>query len=171
MQDELSFRPFKAKARISLIVSLCVMIGGLALSDPFARWLLVFLGSGWLLVSFGRICTSVETMRLDEDGIEIATPFFVTRIRWRHTDSFSLERVQQNKVIVVKCRGWFRGRKPFRASTASYVEEDYFIHNLFETPLEDVLECLDEWLERYREREAGHPADDSEKQSGDTPPA
>lgn len=143
MSDVSTFHTSPVRGLAAMALSAAVLVVGLFLPDPFARWLCVFLGAGGVGMGVARIALSPRRMWLDEDGLSVETPFRTTRIRWRDITALRLERVQQNKLIIVKCRGRWQGGRPFRASIARWVERDYFIPNLFDAPLEHILEQLE----------------------------
>lgn len=137
--------------------SAVVLLIGLFLPDPFARWLCVFLGLIGVLMGAAKIALSPRRMALDNDGLSVETPFRTTRIRWRDVESLRLQRVLQNKLIIVKCRGRWQGGRPFKLAAARYVERDYFIPNIFDAPLETVLRHIDDCLLQWEQRNGAAP--------------
>src|SRR5690606_16731453 len=94
---------------------------------------------------------SPRLLTLDDDGLSVETPFRTTRIRWRHVKELRLKRVQQNKLIIVNCTGRWQGGRPFQVSHAHWVERDYFLPNIFDAPLEEILELAESRLEQVRD--------------------
>ncbi|MDX5363464.1 MAG: hypothetical protein LPJ91_04840 [Pseudazoarcus pumilus] len=137
-----------ARHLLGLSGAAVVLLIGLFLPDPFARWLCVFLGLIGLLMGAAKFALSPRSLALDDDGLTVETPFRATRIRWRHVKALKLQRVQQNKLIVVRCTGRWQGWRPFNANKARWVEQDYFVPNLFDAPLEEILLLCEQRLER-----------------------
>lgn len=144
------FRAPPARHLIGLGGAAAVLLVGLSLPDPFARWLCVFLGLIGLLMGTAKFALSPRSLTLDDDGLTVETPFRATRIRWRHVKSLHLQRAQQNKLIVVHCEGRWQGWRPFKAREARWVTRDYFVPNLFDAPLEQILDLAEQRLERVR---------------------
>lgn len=153
MKDNLIFRRSAAGAPLGVLLAVVLLIAAPLLGDPFARWMVAFLGAGLLGVSLARLVARREFLRLYADGLEFDTLFFVTRVRWAHIESLRIDRLREDKVIRVKCSGRFWGRKPFVLSEANWVDGGYFIPNVFEAPLEEIIERLDEGLEDWRTRQ------------------
>lgn len=153
MEDELIFRRSAAGAPLGVVLAVVLLVTAFLLGDPFARWMVAFLGAGLLGVSLARLVARREFLRLYADGLEFDTLFYVTRVRWAHIESVRIDRLGEDKVIRVKCRGRFWGRKPFVLSEASWVDGGYLIPNVFEAPLEEVIERLDQSLEGWRRRQ------------------
>jgi hypothetical protein len=153
MNTNASFRVSPIRLLLGLAGSTVVLLIGLFLPDPFARWLCVFLGVIGLLMGAAKFALSPRLLILDDDGLSVETPFRTTRIRWRHVKALRLHRVQQNKLIIVNCTGRWQGGRPFKASQARWVERDYFVPNTFDTPLEKILELAESRLEQVRKDE------------------
>ncbi|MDX5446105.1 MAG: hypothetical protein LPJ87_08615 [Zoogloeaceae bacterium] len=157
MNNAGNFRAPPARHLVGIAGSAAVLFVGLFLPDPFARWLCVFLGAIGLLTGAAKVALSPRTMVFDDDGFTVETPFRSTRVRWRDIRSLHLHRLQQNKVIIVKCSGRWQGGRPFRLSKARHVERDYFIPNIFDAPLERILEQAELRLEQVRADQATDP--------------
>ncbi len=153
MDDELIFRRSAAGAPLGVVLAAALLVAAPLLGEPFARWMVAFLGAGLLGVSLARLAARRECLRLYADGVEFDTLFYVTRVRWAHIESVRIDRPGENKVIRVKCQGRFWGRKPFVLSEATWIEGSYLIPNVFEAPLEEIIERIDEWLEDWRRRQ------------------
>lgn len=138
MDTDAVFRATSTRHLIGLAGSAVVLLIGVFLPDPFARWLCVFLGIIGLLMGAAKYVLTPRSLTLDDDGLTVETPFRSTRIRWRHVKALRLHRVQQNKLIIVNCSGRWQGGRPFKASKAHWVERDYFVPNIFDAPLEDI---------------------------------
>lgn len=143
---------------IGLFGATATLLIGLFLPDPFARWLCVFLGLIGLLMGAAKFALSPRSLALDDDGLTVETPFRATRIRWCHVKALQLQRVQQNKLIVVNCTGRWQGRRPFKAAEARWVERDYFVPNIFNAPLEHILELCEQRLAQVRARQSNGAA-------------
>jgi hypothetical protein len=150
MEDDLIFRRSAAGAPLAIALAAALLVASLALSDPVSSWTAFFLGVGMLAISLARLASRKEFLRLFDDGVEFDTLLYVTRVRWAHVESFSIDRMPQDKIIRVKCTGRFWGRKPFRLSEATWIEGGYFIPNAFEAPLEEILDALTQRLKTYR---------------------
>ncbi|AUN95964.1 hypothetical protein [Pseudazoarcus pumilus] len=150
MDDEPIFRRSAAGAPLGVVLAAALLVAAPLLGDPFARWMAAFLGAGLLGVSLARLVARREFLRLHADGVDFDTLFYVTRLRWAHVETFRIDRLGENKVIRVKCQGRFWGRKPFALSEATWVEGGYFIPNVFEAPLEEIIERLEEGLAAWR---------------------
>lgn len=158
MNTDAIFRATPTRTLLGLAGSAVVLLIGLFLPDPFARWLCVFLGLIGLLMGTAKFALSPRVLTLDDDGLSVETPFRTTRIRWRHVKALRLQRVQQNKLIILNCTGRWQGGRPFKASEARWVERDYFVPNIFDAPLEQILESAELRLEQVRKvREDSQP--------------
>ena len=144
MNDADSFRAAPTRHLVGIAGSATVLLVGLFLPDPFARWLCVFLGVIGLLMGAAKAALSPRIMVFDDQGFTVETPFRSTRVRWRDIRSLHLRRVQQNKVIVVKCSGRWQGWRPFHPAKANWVSRDYFVPNIFDAPLEDIAARMQE---------------------------
>lgn len=151
MDTDAVFRATSTRHLIGLAGSAVVLLIGVFLPDPFARWLCVFLGLIGLLMGSAKFALTPRLLTLDNDGMTVETPFRTTRIRWRHVKELRLHRVQQNKLIIVNCTGRWQGGRPFKASKARWVERDYFVPNIFDAPLEEILERAELRLEQARD--------------------
>lgn len=149
----LRYRAASARHLLGLAGSAAVLLVGLFLPDPFARWLCVFLGLIALLMGAAKYALSPRSLTLDYDGLTVETPFRATRIRWRHIKALRLQRVQQSKLIVVSCEGRWQGGRPFDAAKARWVTRDYFVPNLFDAPLEQLLEQCEQRLAQVRKNQ------------------
>jgi hypothetical protein len=138
------FRAPFARHLVGLAGAAAVLMIGLFLPDPFARWFCVSLGAIGLAMGAARYALSPRLLTLDDDGMTVETPFRATRIRWRHVKRLDLQRMQQNKLIVVHCEGRWQGRRPFDPAKAGWVSRDYFVSNLFDAPLEDIAARMQE---------------------------
>lgn len=150
MNASATFRAPFARHLIGLCGALVVLFIGLFLPDPFARWFCVSLGLIGLAMGTAKYVLSPCLLTLDDDGMTVETPCRATRIRWRHVKSLNLQRMQQNKLIVVNCEGRWQGGRPFEAAKARWVTRDYFVPNLFDAPLEDIAARMQERLEAAR---------------------
>jgi hypothetical protein len=153
MDEERIFRRSAAGAPLGIALAAVLLVTALLLGDPFARWMVGFLGAGLLGVSLARLAARHECLRLHADGMDFDTLFFVTRVRWAHVESLRIEHLREDKVIRVRCSGRFWGRKPFVLSDARWVDGGYFIPNVFEAPLEEIVEQLDDALEAWHARQ------------------
>lgn len=144
MSATVAFRAPFARHLIGLAGAAAVLLIGLFLPDPFARWLCVFLGVIGLAMGAAKYALSPRLLTLDEDGLTVETPFRATRIRWRHVKALHLQRAQQNKLIVVHCEGRWQGGRPFDPASARWVARDYFVPNIFDAPLEDIAARMQE---------------------------
>lgn len=151
------FRAPLTRHLLGLGGALTVLLAGLFLPDPFARWLCVFLGTIGLVMGATRYLLSPLVLTLDGDGMTVETPLRATRIRWRHVRGLQLRRVQHNKLIVVHCEGRWQGGRPFQATKARWVVRDYFLANVFDRPLESVLPEMLARLERAQGTSAHSP--------------
>lgn len=158
MSDAVHFQTSLTRHLIGIAGASVALLIGASLPDPFARWLCVFLGVIGLLMGAAKVALSPRTMAFDDEGFTVETPFRSTRVRWRDVQSLHLHRVQQNKLIIVKCSGRWQGGRPFKLSAARHVERDYFIPNIFDAPLEQILELAESRLEQVRAKQTGSHA-------------
>ena len=148
--------PF-ARHLIGLAGAVAALFIGLFLPDPFARWFCISLGAIGLAMGGAKYVLSPCLLTLDDDGMTVETPFRATRIRWRHVKALHLQRLQQNKLIVVNCEGRWQGGRPFDAAKARWVTRDYFVPNIFDAPLESMLGEMMAQLERAQDGSAASP--------------
>lgn len=142
------FEASKSKALLHTAGAGLFVLGGVSMMDerPLLGWFTTLLFGSFALISTVRLFSDAESLRLDEDGFEIAGIFKRSRFRWRDVQSIRMATIQGISVIAVDCKNGVLHRSKVSRSLALM---DAKIANIYDVPPKELCAILAEWHARH----------------------
>ncbi len=152
MTAQLVYPASKRKALLLLLGSAAFVALGLWLrkEHPFVGWsCIAFFGLG-IPAALTMFLPSAVYLRLDEQGIEMASLFKKQWIGWNDVEAFELAQIQGTKMIAILYSSDYQEQKLLRKASAALAGMEGGIANNYSAPLQEILKSLREWHARYR---------------------
>ncbi|HZN37158.1 MAG TPA: hypothetical protein VFD82_00055 [Planctomycetota bacterium] len=155
MPDELTYRSSPSKG-----LQLVVLSGGfVALGFWLATRGLDLVD--WLAAGFFALGTAIGLLmilwpnsmhlRLDAEGFEIGSFAKKFRVRWSDVQGFEMRSMHQNKMIAIVYAPHYSAQRIGRAVASTLSGMEGAIANMYNAPLDEILDVLNEWRARYGE--------------------
>ena len=155
--DSLKFVASPWKALLIMVYSICLVSLGVWLKQSgwsFLGWLtIVFFGLG-VPLSLLMLLPNATYLRLDEEGFEMRSVFRNNRYRWTDVAGFTIGSLRGAKMIAIHFRHDFKPQRLARSMAAALAGMEGAIPNHYNAPLEEILEALNAWRQRYGRKNA-----------------
>lgn len=155
MAESLIIRASRMKAVWLLLASVAfVAIGFLLRAEkPFIAWAcIIFFGLGIPLSLVMMFSPNSMYLRLDEEALEMGSFFKKTRIKWTDVAGFELGSIRGARMIAIVYAPHYEGQSIGRAVAENLSGMQGAIANNYEAPLDELLQTLNEWQQRYGRR-------------------
>lgn len=148
MDSQKIFPICKAKALLHTAGAMVfVLIAASMVNErPFFGWFSVLLFGAFALLGGIRLCSDVESLRLDKNGFEIAGIFKRSRYQWKDIQSIQLTTIQRVSVIAVDCKDDFSRRSK---GARTLTRMDAKIANIYDASLDEIYLTLQVWHGRF----------------------
>ena len=148
--SEVVYRISRWKATLLVVGGALFAAGGvwMAHEDPI----------GWAIAAFFGLCAAVGALmltpfagylKIDREGIEIATIGRRNRIAWKDIESFHIGSVPGTRMIAIDYSPQYTAYRRARKFSAMISGMEGAIPNHYTARLEEILHTLEEWRERY----------------------
>jgi hypothetical protein len=157
MGDTLTFVASRGTALFLLLASICFVALGVweASESPFLGWFMVaFFGLG-IAVSLLMFVPSTY-LRLDEEGFEMGSFLRRHKFKWTDVVDFHIESIPGAKMIAIIFHPEYK-QQPGRTVASRLSGIDAAIPDTYNATLEQILEALTTWRQRYG-RKGAQPA-------------
>lgn len=142
------FHICKAKALLHSGIAVLFFFVGVSMIDerPLFGWFSALLFGGFGLFGVLRLLTDIESLCLDNYGIEVTGIFGRNRFLWKEIKSIRLTAYRGVPFIAIDFEN-----SPHRRSkdVRSLARMDAKIANIYEVSLSELFAVLKEWHERY----------------------
>lgn len=156
MGNTLTFAASRAKVLLILLISICFVALGVWLTPqrPILGWLVTaFFGLG-IVVSPLMLLPNSTYLRLDEEGFEMGSFIRNQKFKWTDVADFRLGSIHGTKIIAIIFRPEYKQLQRGRAVAAALSGMEAAIPNHYNATLEQVLEALTTWKERFGRKHA-----------------
>lgn len=150
--DTLKFVASPWKALLIMIYSVGLVSLGVWLKE--SRW--TFLG--WLTIAFFGLGVPLSLLMLlpnatylllDEEGFEMRSVFRKNKYRWTDVAGFYIGSISGAKMIAILFHPEFKPQRLARSLAATLAGMEGAIPNHYNATLEEILEALNTWRQRY----------------------
>jgi hypothetical protein len=155
-RDVLTFVASRRKALLVLFISICFVALGVWMTSerPVLGWLTVaFFGLG-IPVSLLTLLPNCMYLRLDEEGFEMGSPIRKHKFKWTDVADFHIGSISGAKMIAITFYPEYKGQRLARSVAATVSGMEAAIPNQYNATLEQILEALTTWRERYGRKSA-----------------
>jgi hypothetical protein len=156
MGSTLTFVASRGKAMLLLLGSVCFVALGvwMASERPFLGWLTcAFFGLG-IPVSLLMLLPNSTYLRLDEEGFEMGSFIRKHKFRWTDVADFHIGSISGAKMIAITFHPEYKQQQLGRAAAATLSGIEAAIPNQYNATLEQILEALTTWRQRYGQKGA-----------------
>jgi hypothetical protein len=153
MNESHTFRASKKKALLLLLGSLVFVALGVLMSEekPLIGWLCAgFFGLG-IPASLFMMLPNAMFLRLDREGFEMGSMFGSQKVLWAEVNGFQISSIRGAKMIEILYNENYTRQKVGRAVASAMSGMEGAIANNYNASLDEVLNTLRSWKERYAE--------------------
>jgi hypothetical protein len=150
VESEVTFRGSPKKALIVLGISIVFVVLGawLTTERPVFGWLsIAFFGLG-IPASLLMMRPNSTYLKLDADGIDIASMSRHLKLKWSDVDAFRMASIHGTKVIAIDYSAEYTKQRAGRAVALALSGMESAIADHYTAPLDQVLQTLNEWKAR-----------------------
>ena len=151
MGNTVTFVASRTKASLLLLGSICfVALGvGMTAERPVLGWFTVALFGLGIPASLLLLLPNATYLRLDEDGFETGSFFGRHKFKWTDVADFHIGSIRGAKMIAIVFHPEYKQQQLGRAVSATLTGIEGAIPNHYNATLEQVLEALKIWRQRY----------------------
>ena len=156
MPDSRVIPTSRAKSALLLLGSIGFVALGVWMSGdkPVLGWVCAGFFALGIPVSLAMLLTDKFSLRLDAEGLEMASPINTTRIRWQDIARFELGQIKGARMIAIRYREHYRGQRLGRQVAEAMAGMEGAIPNNYAMPLPELLAELRKWHARHAGPEA-----------------
>jgi len=159
MHNTKSFVASRGKALLVLLGSICFVAIGVWMTSerPVLGWLTVaFFGLG-IPVALFLLLPNSTYLRLDEEGFEMGSFLRKHRFKWTDVTDFRIGSIRGAKMIAIAFHPEYQQHRLGRTVAATLSGMEGAIPNQYNATLEEILEALTTWRQRYGRRSTLQP--------------
>jgi hypothetical protein len=151
MGNTLTFVASRGKALLLLLGSICFVAAGIWMAPerPVLGWVTIaFFGLG-IPVSLLMFLPNSTYLRLDEEGFEVGSFLRSQKYRWTDVADFRIGSIHSAKMIAIIFHPEYKQQQLGRTVAATLSGMEAAIPNQYNATLEQILEALTTWRQRY----------------------
>ena len=147
MPDSRVIPTSRTKSALVLLASIGFVALGVWMSGekPVLGWVCAGFFALGIPVSLAMLLTDKFSLRLDAEGLEMASPIKTTRIRWQDIAGFELGQIKGARMIAIRYHEHYQGQRLGRQVAEAMSGMEGAIPNHYAMPLPELLAELRAW--------------------------